>query len=190
MHRFCYCVQAAVSAAKDGEHERALELYDQLFAQVAKQHLTHPELFVTYANRAASHLAVGQYAEALQVNACCLPEVPLHLIMHVTVEPLDNHQPVQIQHRGIVVTHALILLLWNTAEALRQNATSSVPATFCQLCLPCGCAWRRPQALAALSKGCQCNAEVENCTRSCGFSCIWQISHQHILVLLFFSSSL
>lgn len=33
----------------------------------AARHLSHPELFITHSNKAASHLALGQHAHALQV---------------------------------------------------------------------------------------------------------------------------
>jgi hypothetical protein len=35
---------------------------------VTGRHLSHPQLFVTHSNKAASHLALGQHAAALQVT--------------------------------------------------------------------------------------------------------------------------
>lgn len=87
-------MQAAIAAAKNGDHANALRLYDELFAQAAKQHLTHPELFVTYANRAASHLAVGQHAEALQVMTVIV------YCRHLLSQQSTAHEPLQKVQAG------------------------------------------------------------------------------------------
>jgi tetratricopeptide (TPR) repeat protein len=61
-------LQAAVAAIKAGNHQEAITLLTQLFDQAAANHTTHPELFIAYSNKAACHLALGQYSEALQVR--------------------------------------------------------------------------------------------------------------------------
>lgn len=60
-----------MAAAKQGEYGEALAHYNILFRKLTAQHLTHPELYVTYSNRSACYLALGQYEEARQVCAVC-----------------------------------------------------------------------------------------------------------------------
>ncbi|KAF8066293.1 Art7 [Scenedesmus sp. PABB004] len=57
--------KAAVAAAREGDHARALGLLDELFERARAAHLSHPELHVAHSNRAAALLALGRCAEAL-----------------------------------------------------------------------------------------------------------------------------
>jgi tetratricopeptide (TPR) repeat protein len=68
-----HCVaQAAVTAAKAHHHDEALSLYAQALAHASANHLSHPQLFITHSNKAASHLALGQHENALQHAKRCL----------------------------------------------------------------------------------------------------------------------
>eukprot|EP00879_Flechtneria_rotunda_P018393 GHRR01019293.1.p1 GENE.GHRR01019293.1~~GHRR01019293.1.p1 ORF type:complete len:270 (+),score=69.13 GHRR01019293.1:297-1106(+) len=64
--------QAAVAAVKQGQHQEALFLFHKLLEQLHKRHLTHADLFIVYSNKAACHLALQQYEQALQDARQCI----------------------------------------------------------------------------------------------------------------------
>lgn len=83
MRRRCSCTPSCSSSSKvchtlaaiSGTSPGALTT----FSMHAERHLSHPQLFVTHSNKAASHLALGQHAAALQVRGfetSSLPATP------------------------------------------------------------------------------------------------------------------
>lgn len=68
----CASNQDGVRASKSGDHVRAVVAFTQLIERTRSEHLTHLELHVCYSNRAASHLALQLYSEALNDAERCI----------------------------------------------------------------------------------------------------------------------
>ena len=56
----------AVTYVRANKHIDAVVTYGKLFTKLRKDNLTHAELYACYNNRAASHLCLHMYEEALQ----------------------------------------------------------------------------------------------------------------------------
>eukprot|EP00775_Hariotina_reticulata_P007705 gene7705-7904_t len=81
--------KAAVAAAKHGQHQQALSLFDELIFQLHSKHLTHPDLHVIYSNRSACHLALQQHQQALADAQQCVSML-LSVVRHAGL-PLSRH---------------------------------------------------------------------------------------------------
>ncbi|MEW5319762.1 MAG: hypothetical protein WDW38_010893 [Sanguina aurantia] len=64
--------QDGVRAAKSGDHVTAVAAFSHLIMRTQSDHITHGELHVCYSNRAASHLALDLFSEALNDAERCI----------------------------------------------------------------------------------------------------------------------
>lgn len=71
-HTTSSCMQVGVQLSRAGDHAAAVAAFTRVLDRATREHLTHPDLHVVHANRAASLLALGRHTEARDDAEACL----------------------------------------------------------------------------------------------------------------------